>query len=202
MQPTTGWYREPLPVPGWYPDPAGIAAYRWWDGEGWTEGTHAPIEIAPAREPARPAAQLAIEPAGSWDAAMQLFAEVKPVNPMAPVATAAPSTPVVTMSRRGTGPTKTRWSSLLAAFPVVYPIAVAMIVGLAYAGGAASQLQTLIVIAGVAAIGLLTPAWIFADHDRRELVARGYDPAPSIAWMLLLPPIAYLLARRRVLADA
>ena len=45
---------------------------------------------------------------------------------------------------------------------------------------------------------LLAPAWILADHDRRELAARGYEPAPSLAWMLLLPPIVYLIARRRV----
>ena len=24
------------PPPGWYPDPAGVKAWRWWDGQGWT----------------------------------------------------------------------------------------------------------------------------------------------------------------------
>jgi hypothetical protein len=77
-----------------------------------------------------------------------------------------------------------------------------MIVALGYAGGAASNIVALIVIAGIAAVGGLVPAWIFADNDRRELVARGYAPAPSIAWMLVLPPFAYLLARRRVVGPS
>ena len=43
-----------------------------------------------------------------------------------------------------------------------------------------------------------SPRGILADNDRKELIARGYEPAPSVAWMLLLPPIVYLLVRRRV----
>ena len=56
--------------------------------------------------------------------------------------------------------------------------------------------------AHLAAIAVIVPAWVFADYDRRELVARGYEPAPSIGWMLLLPPVGYLLARRRVVGPS
>src|SRR5690606_31616173 len=78
------------PAPGWYRDPAGIAAYRWWDGATWTEGTH-------RGEPVEP---VVVQPA--------------PMQPVRPV-------------RRGASPAKTRWSSLLTAYPVVYPIAIGMI---------------------------------------------------------------------------
>jgi hypothetical protein len=80
----------------------------------------------------------------------------------------------------------------------VLPVVVGMVVALGYAGGAAGNVVTLIVLAGIAALALLGAAWMFADQDRRELVARGYEPVPSLAWMLLVPPFAYLLARHRV----
>jgi hypothetical protein len=197
------------PAPGWYPDPAGLATYRWWDGDVWTEGTHAGTQDGtPGLIPE------------------QLFADVAPIAPdLAPAAAPAPALapilsepllpplaiaePLVTEpafrpapaeqpARRATAPAKTRWSSLLVAFPFIYPLAVGMVVGLAYAGGLSANVMALGIIGAVVAIAALIPAWVFADNDRRELVARGYEPAPSIAWMLLLPPVAYLLARRRV----
>jgi hypothetical protein len=41
---------------------------------------------------------------------------------------------------------------------------------------------------------LLACAWIFAAADAATLRRRGYQP-PSIGWMWLLPPLAYLIAR-------
>jgi hypothetical protein len=146
-----------MPAAGWYADPAGAAAFRWWDGAGWTEGTH---------------------------------------TGAVPTAPAAPA-PV----RRNLQPSKTRWSSLLAAFPVVYPLVVGMAAGIAYAGGAASSVPTVIGVALAVAVLALIPAWAFAANDRRELLERGYEPAPALAWMLLVPPFAYLIARRRVVGS-
>jgi Protein of unknown function (DUF2510) len=297
------------PAPGWYPDPAGVAAYRWWDGDGWTEGTHAgqaaepalvptvtTEHVAPREEPAtvqaapiqqatpvhaatpvlepaafepaafEPAAfePAAFEPAAFETAAFEttafettafapaafetaafapipLFADPEPAvgvpaTAAGPAPAAFPSAPVqqptvqqmpvqqptvqqlpvqqmpspappssgpapaarTSAPRRGVSPAKTRWVGILSAYPFVYPFAVGMIVALGYAGGAASNPTTLIVIGAIAAVVLLAPAWIVADYDRRELVRRGYEPAPSMAWMLLLPPIGYLIARRRV----
>jgi len=173
------------PAPGWYPDPAGQATYRWWDGDGWTEGTHAE---EPLQAPAQGSAPtVAAEP-------IQLFADPEPVAP----APAAQPQPVV----RRTAPAKTRWSSLLLAFPFLYPFAIGMVVALAYAGGAATNPVALVVIGGVVAVAALIPAWVFAEYDRRELRARGYQPAPSIGWMAILPPIVYLIVRRRVVGPS
>jgi hypothetical protein len=47
-------------------------------------------------------------------------------------------------------------------------------------------------IAGLMAALLLQ--WVFAALDTRALAARGYH-APRLAWMLLSPPLAYLIAR-------
>ncbi|CAN5501306.1 hypothetical protein BH09ACT4_BH09ACT4_08490 [soil metagenome] len=196
------------PAPGWYPDPVGQDAYRWWDGDTWTEGTHeALVDVVGSVESVAPLmSDTAYEPR----APIQLFADPEPEPAAAPFvaepATApfvsAPATASTAPVRRTVSPAKTRWSSLLVAFPFIYPVALGMIVALGYAGGAASSTTTLVVIGGIAAVGLLTPAWIFADYDRRELIARGYEPAPSVAWMLLLPPFAYLLARRRVVGPS
>jgi hypothetical protein len=173
------------PAPGWYRDPAGIAAYRWWDGATWTEGTHRGEPVEPVvLEP------VVIEPVA-----------LAPVAPEPVVVPPAPMQPVRPV-RRGSSPAKTRWSSLLTAYPVVYPIAIGMITALAYAGGAAGSTTTLVVIAVTVAVAGLIPAWGFAASDRRELLERGYRPAPALAWMLLLPPIAYLIARRRIVGPA
>jgi hypothetical protein len=47
-------------------------------------------------------------------------------------------------------------------------------------------------IAGIVAALLLS--WVFAAVDTRALADRGYH-APRLSWMLLFPPLAYLIAR-------
>lgn len=170
-----------MPAAGWYPDPAGAATFRWWDGMTWTEGTH-------------------VGSGATGIVPEQLFADPEPQPEPVFVATepAVAEPPAASAARRHLEPAKTRWSSLLTAFPVVYPLVVGMVAALAYAGGAASSMPTLVSIAAGTALLGLVPAFVLAEYDRRELVERGYEPAPSLAWMLLLPPIAYLIARRRL----
>ncbi|MEO8261142.1 MAG: DUF2510 domain-containing protein [Pseudolysinimonas sp.] len=188
------------PAPGWYPDPAAEAAFRWWDGDTWTEGTHAAISSTDDRAPI----QLFADPEPEApEPAAQPVMQPTPAPQMQPAQhPATPPGPEVRRTPRGVSPAKTRWSSLLLAFPFVYPLAVGMVVALAYAGGAASNQMALVIVGAVVAIALLIPAWVFAEQDRRELLARGYEPAPSIGWMALLPPIAYLIARRRVVGPS
>ena len=157
-------------------------------------GAPAPMAYEPADDFHITAAPVGPAPSG-------VNAKAKPKAKAKSPASSRTTTPRTTAARTA-APAKTRWSSLLVAFPIVYPIVVGIVVALGYAGGAASSTVALIVIASVAGVGGLIPAWVFADNDRRELVARGYAPAPSIAWMLLLPPIGYLLARRRLVGPA
>lgn len=253
------------PAAGWYPDPAGQAVYRWWDGEGWTAGTHdgetsgthepepAFEVVAPASTPPASKAESAEpkEPVSFAEAAfadperyipVSLFAEPAPAPtsepapapdpepafdepaftepafaqpsfgqqvlpqpsfaqqaaPLPDFAAPAAAAPAVDVRAAKPAPVKTKWSSLLVAFPFVFPVVVGMVIALAYAGGAAGNTIALAGIGGVTALALFAVAFMFADHDRRDLKAAGYQPVPSLAWMLLLPPIVYLLARRRV----
>lgn len=177
-----------MPAAGWYPDPAGAATFRWWDGTTWTGGTHAGEGQSGHGQTE---GQTGAVPE-------QLFADL-PAAPPAPAAPAAPASVAPVPPPRGfVQPSKTRWSSLLAAFPAVYPLVVGMSAGIAYAGGAATSTPTVIGVALAVAVLALIPAWAFAANDRRELLERGYQPASVLAWMLLLPPFAYLIARRRV----
>ncbi len=42
--------------PGWYPDPAGMKAWRWWDGTTWTVWASDPVPPGPTGVPFRPTA--------------------------------------------------------------------------------------------------------------------------------------------------
>jgi hypothetical protein len=192
-----------LPMPGWYQDPAGIAVYRWWDGTDWTEGTHDGAAFEPVIVEPVVVEPVVVEPVVFPSA---VFEPAPPAAPAPPAGSrdsrdsrATASAPAV---RRGVSAAKTRWSTILTAYPFVYPFAVGTIVGLAYAGGSSTSPSTLALIAGATAFVLLLPTFLLAERDRRELADRGYQPTPSVAWLLLLPPIAYLIARRRLVGPA
>ena len=59
-------------------------------------------------------------------------------------------------------------------------------------GGLSTQVSQIAAL--VASVLLL---WVFAALDARALADRGYHP-PRIAWMLLLPPLFYFIARGKV----
>jgi hypothetical protein len=82
---------------------------------------------------------------------------------------------------------------LLAVSPLL-SLVVGFVLGLVQglSGGAFGPYLLLVVVA--VATGL---NWVFAYADQRQLRERGYHPA-SIGWMLLFPPLAYLIARGRV----
>jgi hypothetical protein len=78
----------------------------------------------------------------------------------------------------------------LLAFSPIISVTTALLLdtamGLAGVNGAVSL--------GVGAFVALLLTWVFAAMDVRSLAQRGYHK-PRLAWMLLLPPLAYLIAR-------
>ncbi|MEO8261143.1 MAG: DUF2510 domain-containing protein [Pseudolysinimonas sp.] len=78
---------------------------------------------------------------------------------------------------------------LLAFSPlIVTAVSIALPVGMSTAGVTG---QVPRIVAGVASLLLM---WAFAALDARALGERGYHP-PRVAWMLLLPPLFYFIAR-------
>ena len=94
----------------------------------------------------------------------------------------------------------TRWVWLLAFGLYLWGIPVGIVNGVALVviPEAERQLHNVTLVMLVAAVLALVPLWVFAELDIRALRARLL-PAPSILWMLLLPPIGYFLARRHAL---
>jgi Protein of unknown function (DUF2510) len=76
--------------------------------------------------------------------------------------------------------------SPLLGFGAYYAVATAM---------RSAGLPPLVTLIGGVLAALLVQ-WVFAALDSRALAERGYH-APRVSWMLLFPPLAYLIARGR-----
>ncbi|CAN5329268.1 hypothetical protein BH09ACT2_BH09ACT2_11020 [soil metagenome] len=156
------------PAAGWYPDPAGSAALRWWSGASWTEH-FAPVPEQPA--PIGDAASTPERVGGLFD----------PIAPQ--VLGAAPLAQTVQ-------PTKASahtWGVWLIASVAAVAVGVRTV--------SASLLPMSPVVAIVTFFALLALVASLAIWDRRVLRARGLRAA-SAWWILLLPPLAYFVARR------
>ena len=114
-----------------------------------------------------------------------------------------PSTGAIAVQRgKQTLPSYVRdWNDLGSpSTPGIWLLALSPILGLgvyyivATAMNSAGLAPIVSLIAGTVASLLLH--WIFAALDARALAERGYHP-PRVAWMLLFPPLAYLIARGR-----
>ena len=159
---------------GWYQDPGGAVAARWWDGTRWTEHLRSlePDPPSPTAE-AMPVEQPAYVPMAYTQAAA-----------------AAESFEMYTV---GSANTVGIW---LLAF---YPLLSLVVSGITQLIATQLCLVLNLPVPGVLFVGLpaaLIFAWILAALDRRALRRAGYDP-PSIYWMFLFPPLAYLIARGR-----
>jgi len=148
-----------------------------------------PAAAAPAASPfASP------EPAVPSLAAAAGFAVPQPVSaPAWPDEPAIPARAGATGRARsnGLGSAQTVGGWLLALSPVLLPL-VAVGVQLALDPLGLPEGAPLLAGIGVA----LVIAWVLAGADIAQLRRNSYLP-PSIAWMLLLPPLAYLVARGR-----
>jgi hypothetical protein len=156
------------PAAGWYPDPAGSAALRWWSGASWTE------HFAPVPEQPAPIGDAASTP----ERVGGLFYPIAPQ-----VLGAAPLAQTV----QPTKPSAHTWGVWLIASVAAVAVGVRTV--------SASLLPMSPVVAIVTFFALLALVASLAIWDRRVLRARGLRAA-SAWWILLLPPLAYFVARR------
>lgn len=202
-----------LPAAGWFTDPASETRLRWWDGSGWTEHTMAAPPPAPPAaawtppsiaEWTPPASTVTDEPlrrerrrdrgrrpeaqrtAGAQPATPQLTA----TDDYVPIGQRfSPVHSLVPVSKPGSPNTRPIW--LLALLPLIAAGAQA---GL-YFGGLLSDWVAPVALAG----GLLLVMALLVLADRAALKER-HIASPSAWWVLLLPPFAYFMRRRAVLA--
>jgi len=175
---------------GWFDDPTSAAQWRWWDGYQWT--AHVSAKAAPAAEVVTPEA-----------AAVPATAE--PVSTYRPFANASYGNTGYTgaLSNYGTpvpmpmvGSPNTLGIWLMAFLPAMMLVLVGVT---SFLTGLARLPYNFPV--QVFYLAILIPAWVFAGLDIYSLRRRGYRPA-SILWMLLLPPLFYLIFRGRVVRRA
>ncbi|HWM35044.1 MAG TPA: DUF2510 domain-containing protein [Pseudolysinimonas sp.] len=207
---------------GWYPDPAAGAAWRWWDGAGWTDHVRAADQTGPATV----AATSGPERLAGFDPVPQPGQIAETPQAGGPIARAAdipaseqmywhsasaevievPRMPHHTISSEirpsGPAPHYVRdWQDLGSPqtagiwLLAAMPLLAGPISGALVIAAALTGLSPQIAV--IAAIGVtLGLCWLFALLDARSLTARGYHAA-SLAWMLVLPPLLYIAARGR-----
>ena len=212
------------PIAGWYPDPQDSASWRWWNGTDWTSDVvarPAPAEIRAEAAPRRPAdwgwdntvvvgtggaATLAPgrpareeRPAKAGRSAPAPKAErpaatPKPSRADRPEKAAAPARAgKAARAERPASPT-TAWIWLLVFSPLIYGILVGALQQYVFPFFA-DQAQDTQLLVGIGALVLpLVLLCVIAELDARTLRSRGFE-APSVLWMLLLPPIAYFVRR-------
>jgi hypothetical protein len=213
------------PAAGWYHDPSDSDAWRWWDGVTWTAHVRPKEQTAPVAVVAEPAAVSAPQPVQhpqpatltpATPASEQLYwhsAEAEVIHIPGRSATTHSSQPrnggtparaIHIWGEVGSPQTAGIW--LLAFLPIMASL-LSSAAGFVFQSIAGSEGATLdpagtaqkgfAVLIAYAAV-LVIAAWIFAGRDIKTLRARGYSP-PTIWWMLVpLSPLAYFIARGKV----
>lgn len=184
----------PTTPAGWYPDPAGSANLRWWDGSAWT------AHLAP---PPTPAPALAPTPAYQASATQTLAGQGlgtagnEPNVPFQGSWNQSAESSAEDFARPGQWNTGGAW--FLAFSQVITLIAiVALFVvdrGTIASTGVQAAVQALILAIALIGLGVFFLNVLFAVMDRRKLQSFGYLQPASVWWILLAPPLAYLIVR-------
>lgn len=187
---------------GWYNDPAGSGHLRWWDGTAWSahlapQPTPAPAPVPTPVAPAPPVvlAPVAYEPTvmtadnenyvpfqGSWN-----------YRPQPGFGGNAPDDLARPMQWNTAG----AW---LLAFSYLFAIVVAIFYLVVASPALALQSrQQRVDSITFASLWIPTALWIlqvlFVLMDRRKLRSFGYLRTATVWWILLLPPLLYLIMR-------
>ncbi len=212
---------------GWYHDPSDSGSWRWWDGATWTSHVRPKVETAPVSI-AQPAVQQPVIPQLPQPAQPIQPIQPLSLTPETPASEQeywhSPNAEIVQIPGRsatsqhghasGVGPgghgpapyDMHQWGDvgspqtpgiwLLASLPlislvlqVVFGVVAGVIQGTTGVSLAPPNVVFYVIV--------LVLSWTFAAMDVKALGARGYN-APKIWWMLLLPPLAYFIARGRV----
>jgi Protein of unknown function (DUF2510) len=185
---------------GWYTDPAGSGHLRWWDGSAWTahlapQPTPAPVVQPTAQQPVsqEPAAVTAdnhpyVPFQGAWNQQSQA----------GDLGTAGSTD----FARPAQWNTAGAW---LLAFSYVF--ALIAVFGWAVANSSSLALDTEVKRdADITFASLWIPVALFVLQvlftlmDRRKLRSFGYLRLASFWWILLLPPLVYLIMRAVVIS--
>jgi len=210
------------PIAGWYPDPQDAAAWRWWDGADWTSdvvtrpgAAKTPVDEAPRRPadwgwdntPVLASAGAAVvapertAPKVTPAKAAKAEKPAKPAKAEKPQRAAKPATAGPAAGADPTASTSTAWIWILVFSPIIYGVLAGALLQYVLPLFTDEAADTLLLVAIALLVVPVVPLWIFADLDGRALRTRGFD-APSVLWMLLLPPLAYFVGRAVLLRRA
>jgi hypothetical protein len=182
---------------GWYTDPGGSGHLRWWDGASWTAHLAPQPTPAPAPTPVVPAAPVEQAPIVP-----------RPVDPGLATASGERYVPFqgswntnsqgasYSVGSVGDFARPAQWNTVgswLLAFSGLLS-SVAVLIVFATAGTSITTPFGAGRYFGAAAVVFLVIV-LFAEADRRKLRSLGYLSVPSLWWMLLAAPLAYLIVR-------
>jgi hypothetical protein len=189
---------------GWYNDPGGSGHLRWWDGTAWSahlapQPTPAPVQPAPVQPSPVLQAPVLQAPVLQAPAAYEPAAMAENNVPYVPFQGAWNSNPQRGGYSVGAADDFVRpmqWNtagSWLLAFSGVLSLLAIFLAGrfsptsITTAYGAGQLAGSTVIVFFV--------SLFFAEADRRKLRSLGYLKVPSLWWMLLSPPLAYLIVR-------
>jgi Protein of unknown function (DUF2510) len=168
----------PTTPAGWYPDPVGSANLRWWDGATWTAHLAPPPTPAPTPPP-----EPYVPFQNSWTSS-------SPGNSYG-------GAPTGEFARPAQWNTGAAWFLALSQLiTLVAIVALFAVDGATIAStGVLPTTQTLTLATGAIEIGVFLLSVLLAVMDRRKLQSFGYLQLASVWWILLAPPLAYLIVR-------